>query len=103
VAVTKGSGRGHHEVDEKRDERETNQNMNMKLYGDDKAASRPDRFAPREISSTRWIGGWVGPTAGLDAVEKRDNITETYRHGSDMDSTIALHVSEIYTASILRV
>jgi hypothetical protein len=21
---------------------------------------------------TRWIGGWVGPRAGLDAVEKRD-------------------------------
>jgi hypothetical protein len=23
------------------------------------------------LPGTHWIGGWVGPTAGLDAVEKR--------------------------------
>jgi hypothetical protein len=33
---------------------------------------RPSRFAPRERDSgTHWIGCWVGPRAGLDAVEKR--------------------------------
>jgi hypothetical protein len=27
---------------------------------------------PGEIAAgTHWIGGWVGPTAGLDAMEKR--------------------------------
>jgi hypothetical protein len=31
----------------------------------------PGRFTPGEITpGTHWIGGWVGPRAGLDAVEK---------------------------------
>jgi hypothetical protein len=34
--------------------------------------SRPGRFAPveRRASSTHCIGGWVGPRAGLDDMEK---------------------------------
>jgi hypothetical protein len=36
------------------------------------SASRPGRFIPKErASGTHWIGGWVGPRAGLDAVVKR--------------------------------
>jgi hypothetical protein len=36
------------------------------------SASRPRRFIPRKrVPATHWIGGWVGPTAGLDAVVKR--------------------------------
>jgi hypothetical protein len=36
------------------------------------SASRPGRFTLGEIAlGTHWIGGWVGPRAGLDAVEKR--------------------------------
>jgi hypothetical protein len=36
------------------------------------SASRPGRLTPGERSlATHWIGGWVGPRAGLDAVEKR--------------------------------
>jgi hypothetical protein len=31
------------------------------------SASRPGRF----IFGTHWVGGWVGPIAGLDAVTKR--------------------------------
>jgi len=35
-------------------------------------ASRPGCFTSVERTrSTRWIGGWVGPRAGLDAVVKR--------------------------------
>jgi hypothetical protein len=42
----------------------------MKTYGD-WSASLPGRFTPTEkASGTHWIGGWVGPRAGLDAVEK---------------------------------
>jgi hypothetical protein len=26
----------------------------------------------KETPDTHWIGGWVGPKAGLDAVEKRN-------------------------------
>jgi hypothetical protein len=36
------------------------------------SASRPGRFNPRERSpSTRWIWGWMGPRAVLDALVKR--------------------------------
>jgi hypothetical protein len=35
------------------------------------AASRPCRFIPGERApGTRWIGGWVGPRAGVDDMEK---------------------------------
>jgi hypothetical protein len=34
-------------------------------------ASCLSRFTPRErASGTHWIGGWIGPRIGLDAVEK---------------------------------
>jgi len=36
------------------------------------SASRPGYFTPRERApGTHWIGGWVGPSASLDAMEKR--------------------------------
>jgi hypothetical protein len=42
------------------------------LDGGEWSASRPGCFTPRERGpSTHWIGGWVGPRAGLDAVVKR--------------------------------
>jgi hypothetical protein len=42
------------------------------LDGGEWSASRPGRFTPRERApGTHWIGGWVGPRAGLDAVVKR--------------------------------
>jgi hypothetical protein len=42
------------------------------LDGGEWSASRPGRFTPREIAhDTHWIGGWVGPRAGLDAMVKR--------------------------------
>jgi hypothetical protein len=42
------------------------------LHGGEWSDSRPGRFIPRErVPSKHWIGGWVGPTAGLDAVVKR--------------------------------
>jgi hypothetical protein len=40
--------------------------------GGEWSASRPCRFTPGEgAHGTHWIGGWVGPRTGLDAVEKR--------------------------------
>jgi hypothetical protein len=39
-------------------------------------------FTPRETDrNAHCIGGWVGPTAGLDAVEKRE-ISCLYRESS---------------------
>jgi hypothetical protein len=35
-------------------------------------ASRPDRFTSGvRATGTHWIGGWMGPRAGLDKKEKR--------------------------------
>jgi hypothetical protein len=42
------------------------------LAGGEWAASRSDRFTPKEgVPDIHWIGGWVDPRAGLDDVEKR--------------------------------
>jgi hypothetical protein len=42
------------------------------LNGGEWSASRPGSFNPRERApGTHWIGGWVGPRAGLDAVVER--------------------------------
>jgi hypothetical protein len=42
------------------------------LDGVEWSASRPGGFTPGEIGpGTYWIGGWVGPRAGLGVVEKR--------------------------------
>jgi hypothetical protein len=43
------------------------------LGGGEWSASRPGRFTPRERApGTYWIGGWVGPRTGLDAVVKTE-------------------------------
>jgi hypothetical protein len=47
-------------------------NLISALDGDEWSVSRPGRFTPRERSpDTHWIGGWMSPRAGLDAVETR--------------------------------
>jgi hypothetical protein len=46
------------------------------LVGGEWSASGPDCFTPGErASDTHWVRGWVGPNAGLDAVEKRKFLT----------------------------
>jgi hypothetical protein len=36
------------------------------------SVSRPAHFTPGEIAhSTHWVGGYVGPKFGLDAIEKK--------------------------------
>jgi hypothetical protein len=46
------------------------------LVGNEWSALRPDRFIPEERApSTHWIGGWVGPKAGIDDMEKRKFFT----------------------------
>jgi hypothetical protein len=55
------------------------------LGGGDWSASHPGRFTLSERApGTHWIGGWVGPRVGLDAVVKRKlggyNIMEIWKH-----------------------
>jgi hypothetical protein len=41
------------------------------LVGGQWSASHPGSFTPGEINpGTHWIGGWVGPRAGLNTLEK---------------------------------
>jgi hypothetical protein len=43
--------------------------------GGDRSASRPCCFTPGDRApGSHWIGGWVGPGAGMDAMENK-NIT----------------------------
>jgi hypothetical protein len=52
-------------------------------------------FIPRPLypqGKTHWIGGWVGPRDGLDAVVKR-KIPSTYRDSNPDHST---YISELY-------
>jgi len=42
------------------------------LVGGEQSATCPSHFTPKESSpTTHWIGGWMGPRAGLDMVSKR--------------------------------
>jgi hypothetical protein len=42
------------------------------LDGGEWSASRPGSFTPKARAPfTHWIGGWVGPRSGLDAVVRR--------------------------------
>jgi len=44
------------------------------LYGGELSTSRLGRFIPRERApGIHWIGGWVRPTASLDAMVKSKN------------------------------
>jgi hypothetical protein len=46
------------------------------LAGGEWSPSRSVRFTPGEIApGTPWIGGWVGPSAGVDYLEKRKFLT----------------------------
>jgi hypothetical protein len=60
------------------------------LAGGEWSASRLCRFTP----GTHWIGGWVGPRAGPDDVEKRNSWT--YR-GSNSDPSVVQVVASRYT------
>jgi hypothetical protein len=63
------------------------------------SASRHGRFTPREgDSGTNWIGGWVGPRAGLDAVAKRKILNPS----RDLEHPIIQPVVERYTTELFR-
>jgi hypothetical protein len=50
--------------------------LTLALIGGEWSASCPGRFTPGERApGTNLIGGWVGPRAGLDEVEKRKFLT----------------------------
>jgi hypothetical protein len=50
------------------------------LDGGEWSASRPCRFTPgARAPGTHWIGGWVGPRAGLDTAGQRKSCTAGYR------------------------
>jgi hypothetical protein len=44
--------------------------LTLALVGGEWSASRPGSFTP----GTHWLGGWVGPRVGLDAVKKKKSL-----------------------------
>jgi hypothetical protein len=63
-------------------------------------ASRIGRFTYGErVHGTRWIGGWVGPTAGMDDVEK----SKTSCPCRDSNSVRPIRSSSLYLLSYLFV
>jgi hypothetical protein len=65
------------------------------LVGGEWSASRPCRFTPGERApDSHWIGGWVGPRAGLDDVEKRTFLT---LRGSNSDPSVIQSEANRYT------
>jgi hypothetical protein len=50
--------------------------LTLALVGGEWSASRPGRFTPKETApGANWTGGWVGPRARLDDVEKSKFLT----------------------------
>jgi hypothetical protein len=45
--------------------------LTLTVVGGVWSASRHGRFIRGETPGIHWIGGWVGPRAGLDNMEKR--------------------------------
>jgi hypothetical protein len=74
----------------------TKQHAMKVFWGSGGIASRPGRFAPREIAPiSHWIGGWVGPRAVLDAVVKRE--IPSPRRESNSRTPIVQPVAQRYT------
>jgi hypothetical protein len=67
------------------------------LDGGEWSASRPGRALPpgERTPGTHWIGGWVGPRAGLDTGARR-KICPCW--GSNLDRPIVQPVVRHYTA-----
>jgi hypothetical protein len=62
------------------------------LAGGKWSASRPGRFTPGERApGTNWIGGWVGPRAGLDNTEKILDPTGTQNSDPSVVQPVASH------------
>jgi hypothetical protein len=65
------------------------------LDEDEWSASRPGRFTPRERApGTYWLGGWVGPRAGLDAVKRK---IPSPRRESNLRDPIVQPAAQRYT------
>jgi hypothetical protein len=61
----------------------------LALDGDEWSASRTGCFASGEIApGTHWIGGWVGPRFGLEAVVKEKNPSVRRESKPDTESYI---------------
>jgi hypothetical protein len=70
--------------------------FDLSTNGGEWSASRPGRFTPKERApGTYWLGGWVGPSAVLDAVVKRK--IPNPRRESNPKTPIVQPVAQRYT------
>jgi hypothetical protein len=76
------------------------------LDGGDWSASRASRFTLREKSpGAHWVGGWVGPGAGLDTVAKTNPLPCQKSNPSPSAPslvTILTELSQLHYTSIIK-
>jgi hypothetical protein len=73
--------------------------LNSTLVGDEFSASHFGRFTSKErVPSTYWTGGWVGPRAGLDEMERGNSLS--YRD-SNSDPSVVQPVASRYTDCVI--
>jgi hypothetical protein len=59
------------------------------LDGGEWSTSRPGRFTPSERNpSTNWMGACVGPSAGLETVEKEKNLSTAVNRKFSFQPTV---------------
>jgi hypothetical protein len=69
------------------------------LDGGERSASRPCRFIPEgRAPGTHWIGGWVGPRAGLDAVKHR-KISCPFKESNPEHVAISTELSRLHNGA----
>jgi hypothetical protein len=72
--------------------------LTLALYGGGWSASHTGRFTPSERApGTHWIGGWVGPRAGLDTIVK-----EKFQTLPGPEPLIVQPIAQRYTTELHR-
>jgi len=61
--------------------------LNSALDGGEWSASLPGRLIPGAKPIMQWVGGWVGPKASLDTVDKKGGLPITVLPGTENPSS----------------
>jgi hypothetical protein len=70
--------------------------LDSALDGGEWSASRPCRFTLKETAlDAHWIGGWVGPRAGVDIIEKGKILSSVGESNNKLAMNIWLFKEEV--------
>jgi hypothetical protein len=78
--------------------------LTLVLDGSEWSASLSECFTPRERApGTHWMGGWVGPRAGLDTVVKRKVPSACWDSNPPIIQPIAWHYTIEFSWLLLEI